>query len=297
MFNRTVKVSVAASCITLAAGTTAHPGRGIVVTAEGDVLVSDAVRSVIWKFSPGGEVSALARGVHSHWLSLADDGSVLADHVQYDNATEKFGRGLKRITRDGRIVTLVPEKPDPDGLDSGVFTAIAEGYATVRDSNLHLTHYDTPRSPSAIDLGNVGGKDTVNALIDLPDGTLVGVRGRSVIRIGRGEVPTVVATVPRETAQVKVEPDIEPVWGIAAGERGEVFTTDPSGRRVVRIARDGTITTAATSTSPWIPTGVAVHGTTLYVLEHGLDHDKNLGPRVVVIEPGKSPRILAGINE
>lgn len=297
MFHRTLNASVAAVCTSLAADTTAHPGRGIVVTAEGDILVSDAVRSVIWKFSAGGEVSALARGVHSHWLSLADDGSVLADHVQYDNVTEKFGRGLKRITRDGRTVTLVPEKPDPDGLDSGVFTAIAEGYATVRDSSFQLVHHNTPESPHDTDLGTVGGKDTVNALIDLPDGTLLGVRGRSVICIGPGGAPAVVATVPRETAQVKVEPDIEPLWGIAAGEHGEVFTTDPSGRRVVRIAGDGTITTAAASQSPWIPTGVAVHGTTLYVLEHGLDHDKNLGPRVVVIEPGKSPRVLAAIDE
>jgi hypothetical protein len=160
--------------------TLAHPGRGIVVNSANEVFVSDAVRSVVWKIDATGHVSAAARNLHSHWLSLADDGSILADHLWYEPADQSFPRGLKRITPDGKVETIIEPKIDPHGLDAGAFTALPTGLAIARDSNLHLAFKNTPTPLPEIDLrpfpAGAAANSTVNALIDLPDASLIVLR-------------------------------------------------------------------------------------------------------------------------
>jgi hypothetical protein len=42
---------------------------------------------------------------------------------------------------------------------------------------------------------------------------------------------------------------------------------------------------------------VACLGSTIYILEHGLEGEQNLGPRVTVLEPGKPARVLATVTD
>lgn len=275
----------------------AHPGRGIVAGERG-VLVSDAVRSVVWRIDHAGRVSPLARDVHAHWLSQADDGSVLADHVVYDASTGGFLRGLKKIDPAGNVETIVPERPDPDGLNAGAFTALPAGHALVRDSDGALVIHGSGR-PRSIDLAGLGGDDPVNALADLPDGSFLAVRGRALLRIDPQGVPSLIASVPpadEKDAQGGAPP-IDVLWGLAVDEQGRAFIADPGGRRIVRVDADGSFTVIAHTQAPWFPTGVARHDGRLYVLEHGLDVGGNLGPRVVIHEDQSAPRVLATVTD
>ena len=90
-------VFVHALSMVLAATAFAHPGRGIVVSDEGDVFVADAVRSVVWQIRADGAIGAHARDVHAHWLEVKrgaldqltwhPDGQALAAVVRKRNSS------------------------------------------------------------------------------------------------------------------------------------------------------------------------------------------------------------------
>jgi len=56
--------------------------------------------------------------------------------------------------------------------------------------------------------------------------------------------------------------------GLAVDSRGAVIVAATGCRRVVKIGPDGKIATVLKAESPWSPTGVAIHGEDVYVLEY-----------------------------
>lgn len=289
----------------------AHPGRGIVVNAANEAFVADAVRSVVWKIDAQGHISAAARDLHAHWLSLADDGSILADHLWFDAANNAFPRGLKRIAPDATIKTLIEPKADPLGLDAGAFTALPVGIAIARDSNLHLTFKDTPAPRADIDLSplppdatsnttpTATPTATINALIDLPDGSLIALRARTILQI-KGSIASELLTIPPANKPKEGELPAA-LWGLASDDTGHLYTTDHDARSVYKLTKSDSDqwahTTLFTSQAPWFPTGVFVKGRTTYILEHALDaNNQNLGPRIHILEPGQQPRVLATVT-
>lgn len=56
--------------------------------------------------------------------------------------------------------------------------------------------------------------------------------------------------------------------GLAVDGRGAVFVAATCCHRLLRIAPDGEIETVLRADRPWSPTGVAVHGEEVYVLEY-----------------------------
>jgi hypothetical protein len=69
--------------------------------------------------------------------------------------------------------------------------------------------------------------------------------------------------------------------GLDVAEDATVYAAVAGCRRVVKIAPDGKVQTVLESEKPWTPTGVAVHGTDLFVLEYAnQDQPKAWWPRV-----------------
>ncbi len=296
--------SLALPLAALSTPTLAHPGRGIVVNNANEVFVADAVRSVVWKIDATGHISAAARDLHAHWLSLADDGSVLADHLWYEAASDTYPRGLKRIAPHGRVETIIEPKADPHGLDAGAFAALPTGIAIARDSNLHLAFKDTPTSRPEIDLrpfpAGAAANSTVNSLIDLPDASLIALRARTMLEIKDGvarELLTIPPASPPKEGQRPAQ-----LWGLAADDAGHFYTADHDAGAIYKLSKNDagewSHTTIFTSESPWFPTGVFIKGDTTYILEHALDaSNQNLGPRVQTIKPGQPPRVLATVTD
>jgi hypothetical protein len=297
-----VRVLALVACASLTSTTHAHPGRGIVVNAANDVFVADAVRSVVWKIDANGHIAAAARELHAHWLSLADDGSILADHLWYRASDQSFPRGLKRITPTGAIETVIEPKVDPHGLDAGAFTALPAGIAIARDSNLHVAFNNTPTPQPDIDLRSLpadAGTATVNALIDLADGSLIALRARTLIHIKDG-VASEMTTIPPATAPKGNEQPAS-LWGLAADDAGLLYVADHEARVVYKLSKNASNTWTPmaifTSQAPWFPTGVYAKDGAIYVLEHGLEGgDHNLGPRVSIISGDGTARVLATID-
>jgi sugar lactone lactonase YvrE len=71
--------------------------------------------------------------------------------------------------------------------------------------------------------------------------------------------------------------------GLAVDAKGTVYVAATGCHRVVKITADGKVETVLKSERPWSPTGVAVSGEDVYVLEYTHAHanaDKGWRPRV-----------------
>jgi sugar lactone lactonase YvrE len=271
----------------------AHPGRGIVVDSSGHVYVADAVRSVVWRFAPDGSLAPAARDVHAHWLAIDADGGVLADHVRYDPGTRQFLRGLVRIDPSGSLEQQIAPRADPDGLDAGAFA--------VRDTVLYIARDSMPVIEGRRDgtqsriAALPAATAPVNSLGVDPEGRLVAVRGRDLLRLaadGSVEVLTIAPGAPDETG-----PGLRDLWGLAFAGEDRLLTTDPGRRQVLAIDDAGRPQLVHQSPAPWFPTGVATQGKRILVLEHGLLDDRNLGPRVTILDDGKAPHVLGEVSD
>jgi sugar lactone lactonase YvrE len=282
---------VLVACISATSG--AHPGRGIVVDASGNVYVSDAVRSVVWRFTPAGGIESAAREVHAHWLAMDEDGAVLADQVRYDADARQFLRGLVRIDPTLAVTTIIAPRPDPDGLDAGAFT--------VRDGVLYIAR-DATGTVEGLRNGNTiwqatlpAASATVNSLGFDARGHVVAVRGRDVLRIAEDGTVKTTRVAPGTTDDRTL--GLRDLWGLAIGADGTLYTTDPGRRQLLAIEADGTSRVVHDIAAPWFPTGVSITGNRILVLEHGLEGNTNLGPRVTSLGNGQTPRVLGTVGD
>lgn len=281
-----------------------HPSRSAAVRDDGVVIVPDALRSVIWAVTPDGKVEALARDCHTHWLALGPaprkDGSVYAEHLTYDAASESFPQSLVSIATDGERSTLV----------APVRGASAFSAFVVRDDGAVL---HAPESGAGrIVVRSPGGEAAM--LVESTDAVAFG----NVTAIARGAKGSIVFTdergvfefdaAGRVARRLEALPVIDwpttnaptvaagEIWGIAADEEGGVFVAEPHSRRVWRVDEKGKAAIVCSSQSPWFPTGLAWGAGRLYVVEHGLWGDKNMGPRLSVVEED-GLRVIATISE
>jgi sugar lactone lactonase YvrE len=103
-----------------------------------------------------------------------------------------------------------------------------------------------------------------------------------------GTVTTVAAKVEVEDCDTDY-PDNNPKFpmpalrGLAVDPRGTVYAAATGCHRVVKITADGKVETVLKAERPWSPTGVALSGQDLYVLEYTnatAGADKGWRPRV-----------------
>lgn len=284
-------VAVLIACAGAAAH--AHPGRGIVVGADGGVYLSDAVRSVVWRLAPDGRFAAAAVAVHAHWLAIGPDGVPLADHVVYDAATGRFLRGLVRIDGPEAVTTIIAPRPDPDGLDAAAFAVLGADLYIARDSTPIIEVRRHGRTVRTLALPAAAA--TVNSLGVDAEGRVVAVRGREVLRLDAGGEMRVLFEAPSGSDDRIL--GLRDLWGLAFGAEGTIYTTDPGLRRVIAIDPDGRSRPVHEVEPPWFPTGVATKGPCVLLLEHGLVADRNLGPRITCVTEGREPQVLGQVPD
>ena len=86
-------------------------------------------------------------------------------------------------------------------------------------------------------------------------------------------------------------------FGIAVDGRGQVYVAEFSNRRLLLVGTSGERHIVATSAPPWGPTGVAVRGGAIYLLEATeYRHGVKSRMRVRKIVGGASPRLLATVS-
>lgn len=243
----------------------AHPGSGIVVDKFGNVYFVDT-GSGIWKVDRAGKLSRVA-GPAYHWMAIDAEGRLKNARLPY------FSSGGATVERAGTNPTLLMSSDFPVtvGRDGALF------YPWMRSGQLlQIFRLDPSGATTTLATLSSSSDSTelrwVNGATTGPDGSLYYSEDAAVRKIdARGVVTTVAANL--SVTPCEPIPGSEPasgpyLRGLDVDRQGSVYVAAASCGAVLKIAPDGKITTILRSSSPWSPTGVAVYGDEVFVLEY-----------------------------
>jgi len=268
---------------------TAHPGTGIVIDRLGNVYFVDMV-SGVWKAEPSGALTHIP-GPGFHWLALDEGNALAAAPLPHGSAGD--------IVRLGATPTLV--------LSSDVPIAIGAGgalYYPVRRPSLQMVRM-RPSGETAVLATPTArpGSAPLREINDValgPDGSLYFTENDAVRRIdGGGKVSTLADRVSASRcASVKgIERESLPLLrGLAVDASGTIYVAATGCGSVLKITSAGAVSTVFQGDGEWSPTGIALSGTDVYVLEFlgaGSDDRPSMVPRVRRIAANGTSAVIA----
>ncbi len=259
----------------------AHPGSSIVVDAQGQIYFIDTGQGV-WRVDTQGRLTLIHKQAY-HWMALDEKG-----HFAKSQALGNFDRGsFERITPAGATPTLIisSDYPIAVGADGGLYYV---PYNANGPRELVRRMPDGQRSVFAR-LPDVGGEKPmqwVNGIAATPDGSLYVTDNDAVRRIDQnGNISTFRDAIEApECADTLADvPKLPYLRGLAVSPDGTVYAAANGCRSVIAISAKGPIRSVLKAERPWSPTGVALSGKNIYVLEYlhtPGDNRKEWVPRV-----------------
>jgi sugar lactone lactonase YvrE len=278
----------------LAAPALAHPGSGIVVDRQGQVYFVDMV-SGVWKLDPRGALAQIP-GPAFHWMAL-DAGDRFA--------TARLPSGTNGdFARLGSKPTLILASDFP----------IAVG----RDGNLYYPSHARGRPVRIFRYTPSGESSTVatlpattargpllylNGIAAGPDGSVYSTENDTIRRVGGdGQLSTIVeniASLACGSAPKKRAKDDPMLQGLDIAADGTIYVAATGCRSVLKVTPDGHVTILPQVPDAWAPTGVALSGDDLYVLEFqnaDTEDRRKMLPRVRKIAADGTTKIVATVT-
>jgi DNA-binding beta-propeller fold protein YncE len=267
----------------------AHPGTGIVIDRFGNVYFVDMV-SGVWKADTHGALTHLA-GPAFHWLALDESGALGAANLPHGPTGD--------IVRLGAEPTLI--------LSSDVPIAIGRDgslYYPSRGAPLRLVRMRPSGTSSVVaTLPASGGLRELNGVAVGPNGSLYYTENDAIRRIDPdGRLATVSQHVaPARCASIQgIERKDQPLLrGLAADPAGVVYVAATGCGSVLKVTAAGEVTTLFQGDGEWSPTGVALSGSDVYVLEFrgaGSDDRHAMVPRIRKIAAGGATEVIATVR-
>ncbi len=250
-------------CVLLGTSAFAHPGSGIVVDTQGQIFFTDTGQGV-WKIDKQGNLTLLPASLF-HWMTLDEAG-------YFAESQKNFGEWFERVTSQGSKPALIMSSDFPLTIN--------------RDGNLYYA--DTrPRSARIVRRTPDGKESVLTAdeafkgiagIAASPDGSLyvtdaIRPDTNSILKITKdGKVsqfasPEIIGSGRDRAINPPPESDVSYCRGLAVDSQGVVYVAATGSRRVLKITPSGGVSTILQAPSPWSPTGVAVFGGEVYVLE------------------------------
>lgn len=245
-------------CVLLGTSASAHPGSGIVVDKQGQVFFTDTGQGV-WKIDGQGKLTHLPASLF-HWIAIDEAG-------YFAESQKNFGEWFERVT---------PQSSKPALIMSSDFPLTIN-----RDGNLYYA--DTRPRSARIVRRTPDGKESVLAADEAfkgiagiaagPDGSLYITDANAIRKITMdGKVSQFASPglikIGKDRA-INPPPEAEASYcrGLVVDLQGVVYVAATGSRRVLKITPGGDVSTLLQAPSPWSPTGVAVFGGEVYVLE------------------------------
>ncbi len=271
LMNRSIPITilVIASLGLPARTALAHPSSGIVVDQQGRVFFQDTVGRAIWKIDPQGKLTKYYDKLGGHWMALDGKGVFSRADLKLVERITPFGEKPALVVADGGAPIVV----NPDGylyyghalLGGG---SVAVGLTRVSPGGEQaLFSPDLKRTLEKMDDGVLG-------LASGPNDSIYVSTWNAILRVNQdGTVTTVVQPVvvndcDEDPADHKPSNRLPYLRGLAVDARGTVYAAATSCHRLLKIAPDGKVESVLKAERPWSPTGVAVHGGDMYVLEY-----------------------------
>ncbi len=286
----------------------AHPSSGIVVDSTGAVIFADERRNIVFRVDKDGKQTQWITPKHCHELFLDRDGSLYGEHQEYLPESNRWRSSIWRRDTAGKVTDVYGPAPgfapglllDSDGNryhHSGNEKPNGQASLIVRRApNGTLT--TLAGGPPAV-IGGRGDEAKLGAV-----GAMAWGKDRSIYfveddAVRRVTMEGVVTTLARGFREPK-DPDLptQRLWGLAVAKTGAAYVADYGNRRVIKVTLDGAVTTVLRAEKPWSPTGVALNGDELVVLEHGFTPPStSLGPRVRSRSLDGTIRVLTTIDD
>ena len=295
-------LAVSYLCGLFTGGAFAHPASGIVVNARGEVFFVHTGQGV-------GKIDAEGKLTYIHKVSGGG-------HFLALDAKEEFSNQLPRLF----------EKITPAGVKPAVLYASGGApFVVNQDGNLYygsgfpegddltpggltLTRLtaDKKRTLFAPDLKKTLAtmKEAVTGLATGPDGSLFVACPSAILKVKTdGAVTTLVHPVEvKDGEEAFGKEAASPFFhapylrGLDVTEEETVYAAVTGRRCVVKISKEGKVETVLKSEKPWSPTGVALRGKDVFVLEYtNTDKATDWVPRVRKLRADGKVAILADL--
>ena len=279
--------AIVVGCL-LSTSVLAHPGSGIAVDRLGQVFFLDT-GSGLWKIDMQGRLTQLS-GLKNHWLALDASDGFASGRLPTDPNLDWV------ITRVGAKPTLLisTDFPIAIGEEGNLY------YPSGSPGSLQIMR-TTPSGETSV-LATLpatasGPLPHINGITAGPDCSMYYAENTTIRRISADGRVSIVATVRALAGGPSIPGTNQHPYlrGLAVNARGVMYVADNGDARVLKITPEGRITTLLQLQSPWSPTGVALFGSDLYVLEflHTAEDDRRAWlPRVrKITADGKSTMI------
>jgi sugar lactone lactonase YvrE len=305
-------ILTAAAIFSLVARVSAHPAWGIAVDRQGQVYFSDL--KTIWKIDRQGKVSTFREGVrgrHVHNITIDAEDNIYGLDNTYNPQTEKFPRSIWKMSPKGEFSYLVPLTDNlPLGRsvwrDSDGNTYSVEPYNNEKKESKIMKR--TPAGTVSLFAGGKYGyfdgqkdKAEFSVITDIAfaaDKTIYLTNDAKVRKIDKfGMVTTIYGKEVSSENQKKPE-TFSRLFGLAVDGQNNVFAADHENRRVLKISPGGEYTAVFSAEQPWSPTGVALGGSDLYILENWYDERESfIGTQVRKLSADGKITVLATVGD
>jgi hypothetical protein len=277
-----------------------------VVDKKGNVFFGDVNRNIVWKIDSHGIVTKFVLAKHSHILKLDDAGMLYGQHLEYISRNDTWLYQYWKASPDGNVRNMSDAEAHNifDLRDRNGNTYVLDSDAHKRIAHIHKVN--TRGDTTLFAGGNWGDKDgrgqsaefrTIGSAIWGLDGSLIVASGGMVRKVSpEGSVTTLAGKM--DGLGDPDGPNASGILGVAMDSTGNIFAASWEKHKVIKITPAGNVTTILESGMFWLPTGVTVVGSDVYVLEHragvtGLLEKTGLGgPRVRKISANGTIRTI-----
>jgi hypothetical protein len=264
----------------------AHPGSGIVVDRLGQVYFVDMV-SGIWKLDAQGTLTHLP-GSAFHWMTLDAAGRFAAARLPSGP-----GWAFGRIGSDPTLL-LASDFPLALGRNGTLY------FPTQGEMPVKLRTF-TPDGRTGVlatlpEQTSSGPLRWLNGIAAAPDGSVYYTEDAAIRRVGGdGRVVTVLEHPDRSGCGSRTPL----LRGLDVDAAGTAYVADAGCGRVLKVSAAGAVTILPQVARPWFPTGVALSGSDLYVLEFenaDTDDRRAMIPRIRKIAAGGATAVVATVT-
>jgi hypothetical protein len=272
----------------------AHPGAGLVVDRRGQVYFVDTGQGV-WRIDAHGRLLP-HDGPAFHWMTIDVDGRFVNTPLPSSPTAE-----IRQVGHDPTLI-LSSDAPLTLGSDGALY--YPESGADERLRIVRLTAGGARSVLATLPAATESGPlRWLNGMAAGRDGSVYYTENRAVRRVdSRGAVSTVAGdvAVPDCARRPGYDEHLGPnLRGLDVASDGTVFVAASACGAVLRITARGAVTPVLRADSPWTPTGVAVAGDHVYVLEylHTASDDRQAWvPRVRRLAPGGHVAVVAAVE-
>ena len=249
----------------------AHPASGIVVDDYGNVFFIDS-RHALYRIDLHHVTTVVKAVTDGHWLAMDKSG-------RFSNASLRY---FERVTPRGTTPALIYAgggAPITIGADGALYYGSGESNGDpMFPGALELSRIQPNGRQSKVsdDLRRLlaAWDDGITALTTGPDESLYAGTWTGLVKLDLRGAVTVIKhplTVPGcdvDFADHKPGNKLPFVRGIAVLPDGTIFAATTSCHAVVKVSPSGNVESVLKAERPWSPTGLALHGHNLYVLEY-----------------------------